>query len=310
MHKYLLSFILALALHMAIMGLFVINNISDEAVAVAPKKLPEIISASILDEAMVEAKAKELRQQQADKKRTRQQQKDKLAQQLKQEKQRLQDAKNKRLLEEKLAKKQSRQRQEAAKKEQQKLQLIKQKVALEKKKQQQQKLKRIAVEKQRALEKKQKVAAEEKRKREIAKKELARKEAEQQQKIAAEKKQRENEKRLKIAAAKQAEANRVRAENIKIANKAAADAKALIKRKVTQNWNPPSTVANKLSCKIKVTLIPSGDVMSVTVLKSSGDPLFDASVERAVHKASPLPVPKDPQVFKQFRHFSFVFAPD
>ncbi len=309
MHKYVLSFILALALHMAIMALFVINNLGDDPVKVEAKKTAEIISASILDETLVEAKAEELRQQQADKRRVRQQQKDGLARELKQEKKRLELAKNKRLEEERQAKKQSRLRKEAAQQEQKKLQLIQQKVALEKKKQQQQKQKRLAEEKQRALEKKQKAEVEEKRKKEAAKKELARKEAEKQKKIAAEKQQREQQEKLKAAAAKQAEANRIRAENAKIANKAAADAKALIKRKVTQNWNQPSTVANKLSCKIKVTLIPTGDVMSVTVLKSSGNPLFDASVERAVHKASPLPVPKDPQVFKQFRHFSFVFAP-
>jgi len=65
-----------------------------------------------------------------------------------------------------------------------------------------------------------------------------------------------------------------------------------------------------LSCKVKVNLIPSGDVMSVSVVKSSGNALFDNSVERAVRKASPLPVPKDPSVFKQFRSFTFVFAPN
>ncbi|SMG67316.1 protein containing TonB, C-terminal domains [methanotrophic bacterial endosymbiont of Bathymodiolus sp.] len=50
--------------------------------------------------------------------------------------------------------------------------------------------------------------------------------------------------------------------------------------------------------------------MSVVIIESSGNSLFDDSAERAVRKASPLPVPKDPGVFKQFRSFSLEFAPD
>ena len=64
-----------------------------------------------------------------------------------------------------------------------------------------------------------------------------------------------------------------------------------------------------MKCKIKIGLIPSGDVMSAAVVESSGNSLFDDSAVRAVYKASPLPVPKDPNVFKQFRNFTFVFAP-
>ena len=314
MRKYFLSFIVALALHLGIIGLFAINISTDKLVVNKPKKVPEIIEATILDETVVEAKAKELHQQEVNTKRAQQQQKDDVARQLKLEKKRLQEAKNRRLQEEKQARKQAENRKKLAVEEQKKLLAIQQKVALEKKKQQKQEKQRLAEQKKQALEKKRKAeverVAEEKRKVEVAKKEAARVEAEKQEKIAAEKKQRENEEKLKIATAKQAEENRIRSENAKIAKQAAVSAVALIKRKVTQNWNQPSAVPDKLSCKIKVSLIPSGDVMSVSVVKSSGDPLFDDSVERAVYKASPLPVPKDPNVFKQFRNFTFVFAPN
>lgn len=310
MRKYLLSFIIALALHLGIIGLFALNISTHESVAIKPEKSPEIIEASILDETVVEAKALQLRQQKENKNRLQQQQKDKFATQLKQEKKRLQLAKNKRLLAEKQAKKQAEQRKRIAQEEWAKLQGIQKQVALEQKKRQEQKQQRLAEEKRQSLEKKHKVEAEKKRKIEAAKKELARQEAEKQHKIAAEKQQRENEEKLRVAADRQVEEDRVRAENAKIAKQASMDAKALIKRKVTQNWNQPSTVSAKLSCKLKVSLIASGDVMSVSVLKSSGDPLFDASVERAVYKASPLPVPEDPDVFKQFRSFTFVFAPN
>ena len=307
MHKYFLSFLLALSLHLGIIGLFVMNISTDMPVASKPKKVQEIIEATILDETVVEAKAQELRQQQENKKRAQQKQKDDVDRQLKQEKKRLQQAKNRRLQEEKLAKQQAEQRKKMAQKEQKKLQDIKQKVALEKKKRQQQEQQRLAEEKKQAQEKKRKAeaerVAEDKRQVEAAKQEVARIEAEKQEKIAQEKRQRENEENLKIAAAQEAE-------NARIARKASVDAAALIKRKVTQNWNRPGSVSGNMKCKIKIGLIPSGDVMSAAVVESSGNSLFDDSAVRAVYKASPLPVPKDPNVFKQFRNFTFVFAPN
>ena len=307
MRKYFLSFLLALSLHLGIIGLFVMNISTDMPVASKPKKVQEIIEATILDETVVEAKAQELRQQQENKKQAQQKQKDDVARQLTQEKKRLQQAKNRRLLEEKLAKKQAEKRKKVAQEEQKKLQAIKQKVALEKKKRQQQEQQRFAEEKKQAQEKKRKAeaerVAEENRQIEAEKQEATRIEAEKQEKIAQEKRQRENEENLKIAAAQEAE-------NASIARKASVDAAALIKRKVTQNWNRPGSVSGNMKCKIKIGLIPSGDVMSAAVVESSGNSLFDDSAVRAVYKASPLPVPKDPNVFKQFRNFTFLFAPN
>jgi hypothetical protein len=37
--------------------------------------------------------------------------------------------------------------------------------------------------------------------------------------------------------------------------------------------------------------------------------LFDRSVENAVHKASPMPLPKDAAVFKYFRELRLIFKP-
>jgi colicin import membrane protein len=59
-----------------------------------------------------------------------------------------------------------------------------------------------------------------------------------------------------------------------------------------------------------VRLIPGGDVMHVEVVKSSGDASFDRSVETAVQKAVPLPLPADPALFEKFREITFVFDPD
>ena len=54
----------------------------------------------------------------------------------------------------------------------------------------------------------------------------------------------------------------------------------------------------------QVTL-PDGTILSQRLLKSSGNPAFDASVKEAVERASPLPVPSDVMLFREnFRVFS------
>ncbi|GFO73981.1 colicin import membrane protein [Bathymodiolus platifrons methanotrophic gill symbiont] len=302
MRKYFLPFLQSLALHLSIIALFFLNaSIETPDPSAKQKKAPEIIKATILDESVVIAKANELKQQQENKKQLQKQQRDDYARKLEQEKHHLQQLKDQRLQVEKEAKKLAEQRQAEVKNEQKKLQDIKKKLVLEQKKQQETVRKRKAEAKR---------IAEKKRQAEAVKQEAARKEAAKQQKIAAEKRQKEQEEKLRVAAAREAEQSRQRAKNTRIAKKASADARALIKRKVTQNWNRPVSVSGKLRCKIRIGLIPSGDVMSVVVVESSGNQLFDESAERAVRKASPLPVPKDPNVFQGFRSFNLEFAPD
>ncbi len=313
--KYTLAFILALSMHLAIMGLFAFNY-TDEQQPVIKKQteVPEIIKASILDENLVTAKALELKQAQVTKRQLQQKKQNDFDQQIKQQKLRLKKAEAKRKRAEKKAKKQAAKHREIAKKEQQKLQAVKKKIALEKQKQQKIKQQRLADEQQRLLDKKRAVEAEKvaiaKRKAGAAKQEQERIAAIKQQKVAEEQRRRAQAEKSKLAAEKQAVTDRVRTENAKIAAQATADAEALIRQKIEQNWNRPSTVQGKLACTIRVNLIPGGDVMLVGVEKSSGNKIFDASAERAVHKSSPLPVPTDPQVFEKFRNFTFVFEPD
>lgn len=66
-----------------------------------------------------------------------------------------------------------------------------------------------------------------------------------------------------------------------------------------------------MKCKVLVRLIPSGDVVSVRIIESSGNIAFDNSVEMAVNRASPLPVPKiESGLFKHFREVELVFDPN
>jgi len=60
---------------------------------------------------------------------------------------------------------------------------------------------------------------------------------------------------------------------------------------------------------VQVQLMPGGDVVSAQVVQSSGDAAFDRSVEAAVFRAAPLPLPPDPGLFESFRTLTFNFSP-
>lgn len=87
--------------------------------------------------------------------------------------------------------------------------------------------------------------------------------------------------------------------------------KMLLRNRLHQHWRQPLGVDfNKFSCKIAVRLMPTGDVIDVTIVQSSGSVEFDRSAELAVRKASPLPMPPDPALASQFREFDFIFKPE
>jgi colicin import membrane protein len=155
--------------------------------------------------------------------------------------------------------------------------------------------------------------------KEKAAKEQAAKEQAAKEKAAAERKQKaeqEAKRKAEAEAAQQREAEKaLQAQLAEEAAQARAQSKLsefipYIQDKVQNNWLRPAGSQPGLSCVIQVTLIPGGDVVGTRVVQSSGNALFDASVERAVQKASPLPLPNDPALFKYFREINFRFVPD
>jgi colicin import membrane protein len=83
-----------------------------------------------------------------------------------------------------------------------------------------------------------------------------------------------------------------------------------IQERIQRSWlRPPGSPAG-LSCVVQVGLIPGGEVARVQIVRSSGDPVFDRSVESAVYKASPLPLPQDAALFKHFRDLRLIFKPN
>ena len=86
--------------------------------------------------------------------------------------------------------------------------------------------------------------------------------------------------------------------------------RSLIRQRVSRSWNRPVGVAKGLKCVVSVRLAPGGEVLSANVVRSSGNTTFDRSVENAVYKAAPLPLPEDPTLFNNFREIEFLFNPE
>ncbi|OGT37425.1 MAG: protein TolA [Gammaproteobacteria bacterium RIFCSPHIGHO2_12_FULL_38_14] len=86
--------------------------------------------------------------------------------------------------------------------------------------------------------------------------------------------------------------------------------KALMLQAISEQWIIPLQANKKLYCELIIRLAPSGMVLDVQVKKSSGDPSLDASARAAVLKASPLPVPSNPQAFETFRQFVLKVKPE
>ncbi len=80
---------------------------------------------------------------------------------------------------------------------------------------------------------------------------------------------------------------------------------------VRQNWSRPPSARNGMSAKLLVELIPTGEVVGVSVVESSGNAAFDRSAEQAVRRARRFEVPTDNSVFEaHFRRFYFLFQPE
>jgi colicin import membrane protein len=82
----------------------------------------------------------------------------------------------------------------------------------------------------------------------------------------------------------------------------------IIAQKVERNWARPPSAVSGLSCDVRVTQIPGGEVVDVRVVACTGDAAVVRSIEAAVYKSSPLPPPPDPSLFE--RELLFKFEPE
>ena len=84
-----------------------------------------------------------------------------------------------------------------------------------------------------------------------------------------------------------------------------------IYQRVVANWSRPPSARNGMQARLLVELIPTGEVVGVTIVESSGNGVFDRSAEAAVRKAHTFEVPREADLFERhFRRFSLLFRPE
>jgi len=99
---------------------------------------------------------------------------------------------------------------------------------------------------------------------------------------------------------------------------AAGDAEAVaqsyrygIYERVVNNWSRPPSARKGMQAKLLVELVPTGDVVAVTVTESSGNAAFDRSAEAAVRRARKFEVPRESDIFERpLRRFALLFKPE
>lgn len=81
--------------------------------------------------------------------------------------------------------------------------------------------------------------------------------------------------------------------------------------RIVSQWSRPPSARNGMSCDLRLALVPTGELVSVTLVRSSGNAAFDRSAELAVRRAAPFQVPEDPAVFDAyFRSVTVTFSPN
>lgn len=80
-----------------------------------------------------------------------------------------------------------------------------------------------------------------------------------------------------------------------------------ITRRVRSNIVLPPNIQGNPPTLVKVTLLPTGEIINVQIYRSSGNSTLDDAVERGFLKSSPLPKPDDPTVFD--RNLEITFRP-
>ena len=91
----------------------------------------------------------------------------------------------------------------------------------------------------------------------------------------------------------------------------ASSFQAKIYNQVRSNWSRPPSARNGMQTKLLVELIPTGEVMSVSIIESSGVLAFDRSAEQAIKRSGKFEVPDNNQLFEEyFRRFYFLFKPE
>jgi colicin import membrane protein len=160
-----------------------------------------------------------------------------------------------------------------------------------KQKQEREKLERLKREEDKKLE-------ESKKKREQEKAEADRKKKEDERKKA------EDRLKMETAAADARKAEAARAAQQSIID----EYRNRIRAKILSRSNIPDNVSGQPRAEFKLTLLPTGEVLFATLVKSSGNRAYDEALERGIRSAQPLPLPPNPELFAQFRELNLIIG--
>ncbi|HEX7328431.1 MAG TPA: cell envelope integrity protein TolA [Casimicrobiaceae bacterium] len=112
-------------------------------------------------------------------------------------------------------------------------------------------------------------------------------------------KEAEAESRLRAQAEQEAQARAQQAAAATARSRAEADWIDRIRSKIRSNVNLPPEISGNPEAIFDVVQLPTGEVLSVKMTKSSGIPAYDDAVQRAIMKSSPLPPPPSPDLFQR-----------
>ena len=85
----------------------------------------------------------------------------------------------------------------------------------------------------------------------------------------------------------------------------------LIKSQLIKNWKKPISAQPGMVVELKITLVPTGEILAVRISKGSGNEAFDRSALNAVYKVEKFEgLTMQNKIFEDnFRLFTLVFKP-
>ena len=81
-----------------------------------------------------------------------------------------------------------------------------------------------------------------------------------------------------------------------------------LENQIMRNWIEPPSALPGIECVVRVRQLPNGEVVEVSIAECNGDDAVRRSIEAAVHKASPLPLPSNRSLFD--RNLTIRFRPE
>ena len=172
-------------------------------------------------------------------------------------------------------------------------------------KEKQERLKKEQAERERLEAEKREAEKREAEKREAEKREADRKAQEKRLAETRERQAREAQALQAIAERERQRQQQVAADQARA--KAAADYIRRIQAKVRGNVTLPPDLNGNPEAIFDVVQLPTGEIIDVQLVKSSGVRAYDEAVQRAILKSSPLPLPDSPELFR--RSLTLKFRP-